>query len=966
MDSGTNGQISFKSFCCLFQTDVFYHLISYPLRMSEKRSSSEPVYPSKKRALLAQWQIDNQSNIYAQQNELVNNLSGYHGNNGVVAMYQKAVTEEVSSGSKSSLSVLNKLTNNDIVVVKETSPNSDQSPPSYKTPERNPLSGRNYLKQISKPLFPPCYTEKQPPKNFINVVKPNSISCRIENLNSGLIGEIKNKVTDGRNTKKIMASNTHVPVITSVNDEKCEPVVTSVNNGICEPVVTSVNNEKYRLVTSVNNEKCEPVVSFMNEKSNCDQNLSLQISKEKFDSKNLNDKKTSDNLKTDILKKPTGYLKESSSSQNLNIHGQNSPKYVSNIERSGDFSRATDVSTTCKNYVCKVCNLEVHSQNELNSHMKQHRDLITCWKCGENFHSAEKLCLHMKVEHKGDNPYKCDTCGREFTQYNNLRRHLRVHRENLYKCNLCDREFNEKFYLRMHMSTHTGNRVYSCGICRAEFPSNHDLKMHVKSHSPSLLHTCNVCGKSFSKACVLRQHKKCHSGDRPHKCTICVKTFIHRHHLTMHLKSHNEDERKPMKVVKETSDNSKGCTDADFMDEQNEDSDFQAKCNNKENLNPVCKKKEKASGIKYSKRNLSEQFLKHSTDSDQCLQDNKKMFNIPHMKDKDDKKLESSGLSSISVVQNFDKRMDNPNYSSNHCHYHGNSLMKNIGHHDKPFYSGSPLPMYMSNSVSPYLNYYNQYAGQFQLYMNNLLMMNYLSGKLPLPHSYQGQGHPQGQNEGHLKIMNQNDERLQGHTQYEGEFHSTGHSEAKLKDWRGQQNCQTESNSKGHGESHRQGQCLCNPDKNIPKCEKSNKTVKDGKKQSDLGDNITLCETGTLINCDISATDKEETRMEYISDEKTQNNVDRGINHEMETDCHNQEQNLPKPVQVDKANTQMHDIRVNYLKLMENGNKMVGTSPKQFNVVNAPDIEKHEVAKEMIKLSKGLRSNTEDNCLANN
>ncbi|XP_060083772.1 zinc finger protein 148-like [Ylistrum balloti] len=174
--------------------------------------------------------------------------------------------------------------------------------------------------------------------------------------------------------------------------------------------------------------------------------------------------------------------------------------------------------------------------------MKLHSTKIcVCGICKIEFLDSYELQRHMRKTHTGDMPYKCEQCDREFSQYNNLRRHLRVHNGKSYKCHICGRTFNEVFYLEMHIGSHTGERTYSCGVCSLSFRDNAELQRHVQTHSAAELHTCEVCGKSFSKACVLRQHKKMHSGLRPFKCDICDKAFIHRHHLKIHSRMHSTD-----------------------------------------------------------------------------------------------------------------------------------------------------------------------------------------------------------------------------------------------------------------------------------------------------------------------------------------------------------------------------------------------------------------------------------------
>lgn len=194
-------------------------------------------------------------------------------------------------------------------------------------------------------------------------------------------------------------------------------------------------------------------------------------------------------------------------------------------------------------YECKVCNRKFSQVGNFHNHMKTHNvqedRVCVCGICKMEFGDSYELQRHMRTTHTGDMPYKCEQCDREFSQYNNLRRHLRVHNGNMYKCQICGRTFNESFYLEMHLSSHTGERTYKCGICSFTCKDNGELQVHIKSHRADELHTCDVCNKSFSKACVLRQHKKMHTGIRPFKCDVCSKSFIHRHHLTIHSRMHS-------------------------------------------------------------------------------------------------------------------------------------------------------------------------------------------------------------------------------------------------------------------------------------------------------------------------------------------------------------------------------------------------------------------------------------------
>lgn len=177
--------------------------------------------------------------------------------------------------------------------------------------------------------------------------------------------------------------------------------------------------------------------------------------------------------------------------------------------------------------------------------------------CQESFETAAAFKLHLQghseamevekgskmgsktliIKNKGDKPYSCSECKKEYATKQDLKLHFRKHTgEKPFTCDMCGKEFARKAALRIHkISVHTNLKSYLCADCGAAFKANSALIDHKKRvHLQIKPHRCEYCGKEFFSKKDYGEHTRTHTGEKPYMCQLCGKCFGRGYHLKRH------------------------------------------------------------------------------------------------------------------------------------------------------------------------------------------------------------------------------------------------------------------------------------------------------------------------------------------------------------------------------------------------------------------------------------------------
>ena len=156
-----------------------------------------------------------------------------------------------------------------------------------------------------------------------------------------------------------------------------------------------------------------------------------------------------------------------------------------------------------RNFKCEHCGKIFSQKSNLDNHIDLNHRKFSQGSLDNFLDNISQICEETSSK-KCTNSKKCEQCGKDFDSISNLRHHNDrfhnkfEHGKNKLNCKICNKLFKAKQYLLSHISTfHEGKKEVKCDFCDREFPRKDYLKEHVEVEHEFRNYNCEKCTKDL-------------------------------------------------------------------------------------------------------------------------------------------------------------------------------------------------------------------------------------------------------------------------------------------------------------------------------------------------------------------------------------------------------------------------------------------------------------------------------------
>jgi len=234
-------------------------------------------------------------------------------------------------------------------------------------------------------------------------------------------------------------------------------------------------------------------------------------------------------------KQTTSKKSDTSVESNCNLHD------TEEETSSSQHSAADTVNVIVKRRICQFCGRTFSGYGWLRRHVTAaHADHVPVQSCSEVSSIGDQL--------QASRGHMCPVCGKSLSSVGNLNKHLLTHGPRHETCPECGRQFHQRATLQQHVrDVHAppGSFAVQCPTCGLRMRSRNSLYSHVaRFHSPSSSsvprHVCGICGRAFHQRGNLRKHEQIHQDDASYICPDCPRRLRTAERLKRHQTWHQQ------------------------------------------------------------------------------------------------------------------------------------------------------------------------------------------------------------------------------------------------------------------------------------------------------------------------------------------------------------------------------------------------------------------------------------------